>query len=316
MDTNKKMKKKIVIGIALVAMSLMLAPSVSADSTFPWTFPITFGAGDEDCTTPTISNLTNSTPGTTNVTITWDTNQSADNIVKYSKNSDLSPPFVTSDWQNDTSSISIDISSLDLGIPYYYQAWSYNGINSSCYVIEPTSEPYKNFTTQSSEGEYNITLLTGYNQIGWTNTTQQDAVYLCNDIGANCTWIGKLNPSGVYTKKHCGYPGGDFDVKRGWGYEATISAETKWIRNETEGGIYNITLLTGYNQIGWSNTTATDSPGLCANIGANCTWVGKLSAGGSYTKKHCGYPGGDFDILQGCGYEVTITAETKWERNT
>ena len=108
-------------------------------------------ADEGGCTTPVISDLTNSTAGTTNVTITWSTNQSADNRVKYSKNSDLSNELWSS-WDNDTTSISIDLTSLDTNTPYYYQAWSYNGTNATCYVTEPTSQPYKTFTTQSTGG--------------------------------------------------------------------------------------------------------------------------------------------------------------------
>ena len=102
------------------------------------------------CTTPTISSLTNSVPGLTNVTITWSTNQSADNRVKYSKNSDLSNELWSS-WDNDTSSISIDITGLDNRTVYYYQAHSYNGTNSSCYVTEPTSQPYYGFVTDTND---------------------------------------------------------------------------------------------------------------------------------------------------------------------
>jgi len=100
-----------------------------------------------ECTAPTISSLTNSTPTTNSVTITWTTNQSADNRVKYSKNSDLSNPLWSS-WDNDTTSISITLTGLDPNTVYYYQAWSYNGTNSSCYTTKPTSGPYNNFTTQ------------------------------------------------------------------------------------------------------------------------------------------------------------------------
>ena len=99
------------------------------------------------CTSPTISSLTNSTPTTNSVTITWTTNQSADNRVKYSKNSDLSNPLWSS-WDNDTTSVSITLTGLEANTTYYYQAWSYNGTNSSCYTVEPSSQPYKNFTTQ------------------------------------------------------------------------------------------------------------------------------------------------------------------------
>jgi len=103
--------------------------------------------GGGECTAPTISSLTNSTPTTNSVTITWITNQSADNRVKYSRNPDLSD-YSWSSWNNDTTSVSITLTGLDPNTVYYYQAWSFNGTNSSCYTTEPTSQPYKNFTTQ------------------------------------------------------------------------------------------------------------------------------------------------------------------------
>jgi len=112
-----------------------------------------------ECTTPIISSLTNSTPGATSVTITWITNQSTDNRVKYSKNSDLSD-YSWSSWDNDTTSVSITLTTLDSNTTYYYQVWSYNGTNSNCYTTEPSSEPYKNFTTisesESSESSHDI----------------------------------------------------------------------------------------------------------------------------------------------------------------
>ena len=109
--------------------------------------------GGGECTAPTISSLTNSTPTTNSVTITWTTNQSADNRVKYSKNPDLSD-YSWSSWDNDTTSVSITLTGLEANTTYYYQAWSYNGTNSSCYTVEPSSQPYKNFTTQQSSGSY------------------------------------------------------------------------------------------------------------------------------------------------------------------
>ena len=190
-------------------------------------------AGEGDCTTPTITDLTNSTPGTTNVTITWSTNQSTDNRVKYSKNSDLSNEEWSS-WNNDTYSISIELSSLDSGTPYYYQAWSYNGTNSSCSITEPVSSPYKTFTTQSTGGgAYNITLLSGWNIIGWTDTTTRTASYVANDIGSNCTYVTERNKtSGNYETFDPNFPDYyNFDVERGWGYFTMISGETLWGRD-------------------------------------------------------------------------------------
>ena len=108
--------------------------------------------GGSECTAPTISSLTNSTPTTNSVTITWTTNQSADNRVKYSKNSDLSNPLWSS-WDNDTTSVSITLTGLDPNTVYYYQAWSYNSTNSSCYTTEPEGQPYNSFITQQETSE-------------------------------------------------------------------------------------------------------------------------------------------------------------------
>jgi len=183
------------------------------------------------CTTPTITNLTNSTPTTNSVIITWTTNQSADNRVKYSKNPDLSD-YSWSSWDNDTTSVSITLTGLEANTTYYYQAWSYNGTNSSCYTVEPSSQPYRSFTTQSSGGgAYTITLAQGYNMLGWTSTTSKTSSELCS-IVPNCSYVYKKNPDGSWTSKQCGLPGGDFTVSRGFGFLAYITQECEWTRDE------------------------------------------------------------------------------------
>ncbi len=101
------------------------------------------------CTTPIISNLGNTNPSASNVTITWTTNQTTRNRVKYSTNPDLSG-YSWSAWQNGTTSISIDLSGLSPSTTYYYQAWSYNYTNSTCFNTSPSAQPYMNFTTAAS----------------------------------------------------------------------------------------------------------------------------------------------------------------------
>ena len=139
-----------------------------------------------------------------------------------------------SSWNNDTYSISIELSSLDSGTPYYYQAWSYNGTNSSCSITEPVSSPYKTFTTQSTGGgAYEITLFTGWNIIGWTDTTTRTAHYIGTDIGSNCTYISERNKtSGNYVNHNMAGPEEEdnFAIERGWGYYAYLTAETVWNR--------------------------------------------------------------------------------------
>ena len=98
---------------------------------------------------PSISGLTNSTPDYDSVTITWTTNQSnSNNRVKYSTNSDLSGA-VWSSWANGTSNVAIELTGLEQGTTYYYQAWSYNALDSNYNTSEPSSAPYRSFTTQS-----------------------------------------------------------------------------------------------------------------------------------------------------------------------
>ena len=190
--------------------------------------------GGGECTAPTISSLTNSTPTTNSVTITWTTNQSADNRVKYSKNSDLSNPLWSS-WDNDTTSVSITLTGLEANTTYYYQAWSYNGTNSSCYTVEPSSQPYRSFTTQSSgSGAYNITLQPGWNLIGWTDPTPKSAHSVGLEIGPNCTYIVERNrTTGLYVSHNMNGPEDEnnFMLERGWGYYVRVSAETKWNRS-------------------------------------------------------------------------------------
>ena len=109
---------------------------------------ITVELSSGGCVAPIISSLTNGVPATNSVAITWSTDISSDNRIKYSKNSDLSGSS-WSTWQNSTSSINIGLTSLDSATPYYYQAWSYNSTNNSCYDTERTSQPHKTFTTAS-----------------------------------------------------------------------------------------------------------------------------------------------------------------------
>jgi len=187
-------------------------------------------SGAVSCTAPTISSLTNSTPTTNSVTITWITNQSADNRVKYSKNSDLSNPLWSS-WDNDTTSVSITLTSLEANTTYYYQAWSYNGTNSSCYTTEPSSQPYRSFTTQSSGGQYTITLEQGYNMIGWTSTTPTTSSELCSEV-PYCEYVYLKNPDASWTSKRCGFPGGDFSISRGFGCLVKVSQSADWTRDE------------------------------------------------------------------------------------
>lgn len=197
--------------------------------------PVFSSAGSEesaDCTTPTISDLTNSTAGTTNVTITWSTNQSADNRVKYSKNSDLSNEEWSS-WDNDTTSISIDLTSLDTNTLYYYQAWSYNGINATCYITEPISQPYKNFTTQKEfcttptiTDLTNSTPGTTSTTITWSTNQSADSrvKYSKNSDLSNEEWSNWHNDTSSISIGLSSLDSGTLYFYQAWSYNGTNSS--------------------------------------------------------------------------------------------
>ena len=135
----------IILVLSLVVL-FFVSPVAIAQSTTNDTFTANFTLEPEQPSYPTISDLTNSTPTYTSVTITWTTNQTnSNNRVKYSKYSNLSYSNWSS-WDNSTNSVSIGLIGLSQNTQYYYQAWSYNHLNSSFNTSEP-SYPYKNFTT-------------------------------------------------------------------------------------------------------------------------------------------------------------------------
>lgn len=97
------------------------------------------------CNAPTISSILNTTVSYNTTKITWDTNFSTNNRIKYSENPDLSYSE-WSEWDNGTTSVDIDLIGLEEAQKYYYQVWSWN-ISCSGYTFYPTGVPYLNFTS-------------------------------------------------------------------------------------------------------------------------------------------------------------------------
>ena len=134
------MKERKVLQLLFFALFFLVVNTiiVNADNPIPTPTP--------ECSSPTISSLTTSSITANSAVVTWETNQTTDNRVKYSENSDLSSPWWSS-WDNSTTSVSITLTDLEPSTTYYYQAWSYNSTSSTCNTSEPSSSPYKNFTT-------------------------------------------------------------------------------------------------------------------------------------------------------------------------
>ena len=77
---------------------------------------------------------------------------------------------------------------------------------------------------------YAITLQQGYNMIGWTSQTVINSSTLCNEV-PYCDYVYKKSPDGSWITKHCGYPGGDFNISHGFGFLVYITQECSWIRD-------------------------------------------------------------------------------------
>ena len=234
---------------------------------------------DETCTPPVISSLTNGVPATNSVSITWSTDISSNNRVKYSKNSDLSSSS-WSTWQNSTTSINIGLTSLDSATPYYYQAWSYNSTNHSCGDIEPASQPYKTFTTANdpvytvsgyvldslgvaigtayvvnnvtvdtdyttSAGYYSLSLSDGNYQI-----TASKAGYTSNYIGITVSGDDLSNNNITLTQPPCTTPVIS-DVANS---EPTCSSTiVTWTINQSADNIVKYSEYSSLNNSSWSN---------------------------------------------------------------
>jgi len=96
------------------------------------------------------------------------------------------------------------------------------------YETDSDSQFALDFEFNSSE-QYTITLQQGYNMIGWTSQIPTNSSTLCNEV-PYCDYVYKKNPDGSWITKHCGYPGGDFNISRGYGFLAYITQECNWTR--------------------------------------------------------------------------------------
>jgi hypothetical protein len=78
-----------------------------------------------------------------------------------------------------------------------------------------------------------ITLLTGWNLIGWISSPDQTARYMGTSIGSNCTCVTERNKTtGNYVTHFMAGPEDEnnFAVEQGWGYYTRVSVETVWTR--------------------------------------------------------------------------------------
>ena len=93
-----------------------------------------------------------------------------------------------------------------------------------------------------------------------------------------------------------------------------IPVGSDYVITESGDNGYTITLSQGYNMIGWTSTTPTNSSNLCNEV-PNCSYVYKKNPDGSWTAKQCGYPGGEFTVSRGFGFLAYVTEACEWTRD-
>jgi len=118
----------------------------NSETTANTTFTITVSA--VDISAPSINNLTNSTPSSSSVTITWDTNETANSFVCYGLNETTVNDWsgcTNSSWDNGTTAISIKLTGLTNDTTYYYKPYSEDLSGNA-----NTSVAAQNFTTTTT----------------------------------------------------------------------------------------------------------------------------------------------------------------------
>jgi len=96
---------------------------------------------------------------------------------------------------------------------------------------EPTALLGAEQTAEEGGGAYEITLLTGWNIIGWTDTTPTNAEAMGTDIGSNCTYTATYFPANDTFMTHImGYTSNNHAVEHGWGYYVYVTDEMIWNR--------------------------------------------------------------------------------------
>jgi hypothetical protein len=113
----------------------------------------------------------------------------------------------------------------------------------------------------------------------------------------------------------------NFDVVAGEGYEVWVTANTTFNLTGVPASIDQINLIkktdsTGRNWIGLPyETTLTNASSLMAAIGPNCEAISRWDPYAQTSEGWVSLFGGmgtNFDIVQGEGYEIWVTANTTW----
>jgi len=156
---------------------------------------------------------------------------------------------------------------------------------------------------------YNMTLYQGWNFVTIACENNYTASSLYNNI-SGCNLILKWNNSkddfDVYTH---GSPN-NFVIENGTGYFISVNSNTNLSVTGMPIKSVNITLLVGWNSLGWFNPTQTNASDIYDNI-SGCNIL--LKWNNSRNDFDVYVPGApDFVIEQGNGFFVSVSQQSQW----
>ena len=259
---------------------------------------------------PVISNVASSSITNNSATITWDTDEVSDSLVKYGTTSGTYT-MQESD-AIDVTSHSVGLTGLNPNTTYYYV------VNSTDPSGNSAESGENSFTTFPEAPCFAIDFAAGYNMI----TMPRDdpsvilASHLANKIGVNVTEVVRWNSATqMYVSFIPTVPLNNFDIVGGEGYLVNVNNPTPDVQFCGDGWVspFDLSLVAGLNMIGMpvNDTSVTDASTLATKIGGNVTEVVRWnSATQMYVSFIPGVPLNNFDIVGGEGYFVNVNNPT------
>ena len=270
----------------------------------------TLAAPDEE--PPEISNIASPFVNTNSATITWDTDEVSDSLVKYGTTQ--GGPYTDQEYNAaDVTSHSIGLTGLAPNTTYYY-------VVNSTDPSDNSAESGENDFTTLTEAAYCFTIdfVTGYNMITMPldDPSVMTALSLINKIGGDAKEVFKWNSA---TQTWVSYnpsmpPPAAFNIVGGEGYLVRMdgSASVEFCGDGWTSP-FDMSLVTGYNMMGMpvNDTSVTNASALLTKIGGDAKEIFKWNKG---TQSWVSYnplmpPQAAFDIEGGEGYFVRMSGD-------
>ncbi|MFH1721362.1 MAG: hypothetical protein ABH950_02020 [Candidatus Altiarchaeota archaeon] len=143
--------------------------------------------------------------------------------------------------------------------------------------------------------------------------------YLASELLDNttsCTDVAKFNQgTGSWDQYSSAVGLGDYNIEVGVGYFVACDSTDSLSISGTPPGVVSHNLTSGWNLLGWTNSSMnTTAAAVCSGL-TYCTDVAKYNRGTRSWDQYNVVVGlGDFDITTGVGYFIMVTDSTTWTR--